>query len=269
MVGTKAERVREGGLSGGFQGFSPGLGAFFTALTANNDRDWFQANRSTYEVEVRQPFGALIEALAFVFATQDIPLRGDAKRSLFRIHRDVRFAKDKSPYKTNAGAILSRDGTTKGKGVLYVQVAGEDGAFLAMGFYRPEPKDLAAIRRAIADKPERWLTTEAALRKAGLDLTWGDPLARLPRGFEGFAGQPLAQVLKLRNFIVSRPIPEDRLYAAGLDRRGGFLRDLRIAAAGVRLAGVDLGRGRHVRGTFSLRPRPARRVVRRRRSSPG
>ena len=212
MVRTKAERA----LEGGFQGFTPGLRAFFIALTANNDRDWFQANRSTYETEVRQPFGALVEALAFAFATQDIPLRGDAKRSLFRLHRDVRFAKDKSPCKTNAGAILSRDGTTKGKGVLYVQVAGEDGAFLAMGFYRPEPKDLAAIRRAIADRPERWLKIEAALGKAGLDLTWGDPLTWLHKGFESFAGAPLSEVLKLRNFIVRRPIAEDRLYEVGL-----------------------------------------------------
>lgn len=212
MVRTKTGRA----LEGGFQGFTPGLGAFFTALTANNDRDWFQTNRSTYEAEVRQPFGALVDALAFVFATQDIPLRGDAKRSLFRIHRDVRFAKDKSPYKTNAGAILSRDGTTKGKGVLYVQVAGENGAFLAMGFYRPEPKDLAAIRRAIADRPERWLKTEAVLDKAGLDLVWGDPVTRLPKGFESFAGVPLSDVLKLRNFIVRRPIAEGRLYGIGL-----------------------------------------------------
>ena len=212
MAKAKSEQAA----SGGFQGFTPGLGAFFRALTANNDRDWFLEHKPTYEAEVRQPFGALVEALAFAFATQDIPLRGDAKRSLFRIHRDVRFSKDKSPYKTNAGAVLSCDGTTKGKGILYVQVAGENGAFLAMGFYHPEPVDLAAIRRAIAAKPERWLQTEAALREAGLELVRGDPLTRLPKGFEGFAGTPVEEVLKLRNLIVSRPIAERRLYGPGL-----------------------------------------------------
>ena len=213
MARTKAERNP----AVGFQGFTPGLGAFFKELAANNDREWFQAHKPVYEAEVRQPFGALVEALAFAFATQDIPLRGDAKRSLFRIHRDVRFSKNKSPYKTNAGAVLSRDGTTKGKGILYVQVAGEvNGAFLAMGFYRPEPADLAAIRRAIAAKPERWLQAETALRKRGLELVWGDPLTRLPKGFEGFAGSPVEDILKLRNLIVSQPIAEQRLYGPEL-----------------------------------------------------
>ena len=212
MAKTKVEKA----VSSGFQGFTPGLWAFFQALAANNDRDWFQAHNAAYEAEVRQPFGALVEALAFAFATQDIPLRGDAKRSLFRIYRDVRFSKDKSPYKTNAGAVLSRDGTTKGKGILYVQVAGENGAFLAMGFYHPEPADLAAIRRAIAARPERWLQTEAALCEGGLELVWGDPLTRLPKGFEDFAGSPVEDVLKQRNIIISRPIAEKRLYGRGL-----------------------------------------------------
>ncbi len=212
MAKTKVDQT----VSVGFQGFTPGLGAFFRALTANNDRDWFLAHKPIYEAEVRQPFGALVQALAFAFATQDMPLRGDAKRSLFRIYRDVRFSKDKSPYKTNAGAVLSRDGTTKGKGILYVQVAGEDGPFLAMGFYRPEPGDLASIRRAIAAKPERWLKTEAALREGGLELVRGDPLSRLPKGFEGFAGSPVKEVLQQRNIIVSRPIAEKRLYGPGL-----------------------------------------------------
>ncbi len=212
MAKTKVEKA----VSSGFKGFTPGLGAFFQALAVNNDRDWFQAHKAAYEAEVRQPFGALVEALAFAFATQDIPLRGDAKRSLFRIYRDVRFSKDKSPYKTNAGAVLSRDGTTKGKGILYVQVAGENGAFLAMGFYHPEPADLAAIRRAIAARPERWLQTEAALREGGLELVWGDPLTRLPKGFEDFAGSPVEDVLKQRNIIISRPIAEKRLYGPGL-----------------------------------------------------
>ena len=154
--------------------------------------------------------------MALAFAAHDIPLTGSAKASNFRIHRDVRFAKDKSPYKTNAGAVMSRDGTKSGKGILYVQVGGEERAFVAIGFYGPEPDDLAAIRHAIAHSPERWRTVEEALGEAGLTLSRGAATARMPKGFEAFAGSPSAGVLKFRNLIVSREIPVARIFEVGL-----------------------------------------------------
>ena len=182
-------------------------------MAAHQTRDWFLDNKAAYEAEVRTPLGALVEALAFAFAAHDIPLTGDAKHSLFRVNRDIRFSKDKRPYKTNASAVLSRDGTKGGKGILYVQVGGpERAAFVAAGFYGLEPPGIEALRRGMADHPDRWSETEAALAGAALVLSRDSALLRMPKGYEAFKDGPLAETLKLRNFTVSRPIEVARLY---------------------------------------------------------
>jgi uncharacterized protein (TIGR02453 family) len=205
-----ASLVQDDGAQAPFAGFGPGALPFFASLAANQNREWFAANRHIYENEVRAPLAALVDALSFAFAAHDIPLTGDPKRALFRIHRDVRFSKDKSPYKTNAGAVITRDGAKESPGLLYVQVGGT-GSFTGVGFYGLEPRDLAVIRHAIADAPERWLALRSGLNEAGLDLSMGYAMTRLPKGFEDHAGSPLAEALKLRNYIVSRPIAADRL----------------------------------------------------------
>jgi uncharacterized protein (TIGR02453 family) len=199
-----------------FEGFGPGALDFLAGLAVHQTREWFLANKAIYESQIQRPLSALVEALAFAFAAHDIPLTGDAKRSLFRIHRDVRFSKDKSPYKTNAGATLTRDGAKMAPGMLYIQVGGAEGSFMAVGFYGPEPRDLQAIRAAIAADPGRWLGLEAALAKAGHTFTMADAVTRLPRGFETLTTSPAARALKRRNFIVSRPIPPPRLVEADL-----------------------------------------------------
>ena len=201
---------------GPFTGFGVGALPFFEALAANQSREWFLANKQVYEDQVRAPMAALVEALSFAFAAHDIPLTGDPKRALFRIHRDVRFAKDKSPYKTNAGAVITRDGAKGSPGLLYVQVGGQreqggQGSFAGVGFYGLEPQDLTTLRRAMADAPERWRALRSALSAEGLDFSTSHAAARLPKGFEAFAGSPVEGDLKLRNLIVSRPIAAERL----------------------------------------------------------
>ncbi len=200
-----------------FRGFTPEVFAVLEGLAAHQSRDWFLDNKAAYEAHVREPLGALVEALAFGFAAHDIPLTGDAKRSLFRVNRDIRFSNDKRPYKTNASAVLSRDGTKAGKGILYVQVGGpEPTAFMAAGFYGLEPPGIDALRRGVADRPDLWTETEAALTGAALALSREGALLRMPKGFEAFKDGPLAETLKLRNFTVSRPIAVERLYGAKL-----------------------------------------------------
>lgn len=199
-----------------FAGFGPGALTFLAALGAQQNREWFLANRETYERDVRGPLAALVEALAFAFAAHDVPLTGNAKRSLFRINRDVRFSKDKNPYKTNAGAVMTRDGSKGAPGLLYVQIGGGEGSFMGVGFHGLEPTDLAAMRHAIAASPAGWLSVEAGLADAHLAFSMGQALARLPKGFEAHAHSPVAPALKLRNLIVSRSIPGERLAHADL-----------------------------------------------------
>ncbi len=199
-----------------FAGFTPAALRFFEDLAANQDREWFNAHKHVYEDQIRAPLGALVEALTFAFAAHDIPISGDPKRSLFRIHRDVRFSKDKRPYKTNAGAVLSRGGDKSTSGMVYVHIAAGDGAFMAAGFYGPSPETLAALRQGIVRDPKRWLAVEAALTKAGLALSRDGARVRMPRGLEAHAEAPIAEVLKLPNLIVSRPIATPDLFRPAL-----------------------------------------------------
>ena len=192
-----------------FTGFGPKALDFFRALAFHQDKVWFEDNRSLYESDVRQPFVALIGSLTARFAAEGLPLRGDA-RSLFRLHRDTRFAKDKRPYKTNAGAVLTRDGTKRSQGLFYVHVDPE-GCFVAAGFYHAEPDQLAALRRRIVDKPDTYRRVVSDLKTAGLALGEGEALSRLPRGFEGVDDPELVRVVKMRSLVTRRPLEADAL----------------------------------------------------------
>ncbi len=191
--------------AGHFPGFRPAALAFFRDLIVHNDREWFQANKPTYEVEVVRPMAWLVPELVAELARRRVPLTGDTKKSVFRIHRDVRFSNDKSPYKTHAGVVLSRDGVKMSPGALYFHLDPE-GSFVAAGFYVPEPPLLAKLRNAQVRRTDEFLAVVAALECHGLTLSREDALKRTPRGFEAFAEGPLAEHLKLKSLIVSRPL---------------------------------------------------------------
>jgi uncharacterized protein (TIGR02453 family) len=208
-----------------FRGFGPQAQPFFKALDFHQTKDWFDANRAIYDNEIKGPLGDLVEDLAARFATVGTPLKGDRKASLFRIHRDVRFAKDKRPYKTNAGAVLTRTGAKNDPGLLYIHVAPE-GCFAAAGFYQPEPGELARLRGAIARAPNAWGAMTARLAKGGLTLSDEYAMKRAPRGFEDVADPVVAAALRNRSFICSRPIADARLAAPDLvDEVMAFARD--------------------------------------------
>lgn len=220
---------------GPFGGFGPEALSFLEDLGANQNREWFLAHKEIYDDQIRRPMESLVETLSLAFAAHDVPLTGSAKTSLFRINRDVRFAKDKSPYKTNAGAVMSRDGTKGGIGILYIQVGGDEGAFMALGFYGPEPEDLTALRQAVATDPGRWRAVEAALDDAGLVLSRGSPMVRMPKGYEAFAGTAVADVLKYRSLVVSRQVAPTRI------GEPAFVDDI-VAFARAGLPLLDFGR---------------------------
>jgi uncharacterized protein (TIGR02453 family) len=193
----------------GFTGFGAKALGFFTALAFHQDRAWFEENKALYQSDVVEPMTALLEELTVAFAKKKIPLRGDGKRSIFRIHRDVRFARDKSPYKTHCGAVMTRSGAKMEQGLLYLHISPE-GCFAAAGFYMPEPADLTKLRQAIAASPAKFKTLEAVLKKGKLALGTESQLSRVPRGFEAFKDGPLEGAVRLKSFIVEEALP-DRL----------------------------------------------------------
>ncbi len=203
---------------GGFKGFGPKALAFFTALKFHQDKAWFEDNRALYQSDVFEPMVALLDDLSEALAAKKIPLKADGKRSIFRIHRDVRFAKDKSPYKTHCGATLTRTGGKMEQGLVYLHIDPE-GCFVAAGFHMPEPAQLTRLRQAIAAKPARFKAVETALAKGKLALTSESQLSRVPRGFEALKGGPLDGVVRLKSFLVEEPLSEAQIRSPKLTER--------------------------------------------------
>jgi uncharacterized protein (TIGR02453 family) len=209
-----------------FSGFGPNALPFLKALAFHQNKEWFEANRATYEADLKTPMGDLVEDLAAAFARAGIPLKGHRKSSPFRIHRDVRFAKNKDPYKTNVGAVMTRIGGAKNEpGLFYVHVAVE-GCFTAAGFYDPAPETLAKLRGAMARAPKAWKQTLAKLDKAGLAPSPDYALKRNPRGFEEVEDEAILAGLRHKSIIVRRPLAQARIATPALvDDLVGFARD--------------------------------------------
>ena len=183
---------------------------FFKALAFHQSKDWFEANRAIYEEDVKGPLGALAEEVGAALANAKIPIKGDEK-SLFRIHRDVRFSKDKSPYKTNAGLAMTRSGSKTDPGVLYFHLSPEE-CFGAAGFYHPEPQDLARMRRAIVREPAAYRRMVAALAKADLALSDDDAAKRASAEFAAVTEPDLLAAVRRKSMYCVRPIKEAQIY---------------------------------------------------------
>jgi uncharacterized protein (TIGR02453 family) len=193
-----------------FRGFGPKALPFLKALAFHQNKEWFEENRATYEADLKTPMGDLVEDLSAALAKAKIPLQGNRKSSLFRIHRDVRFAKDKSPYKTHSGAVMTRGGAKNDFGLLYFHVA-LDGCFTAAGFYGPEPEPLARMRAAMVRAPKAWKQMVAKLATKGLVLDADNAMRRNPKGFETVEDPDIVAALRLKSLVARRSIPEARL----------------------------------------------------------
>jgi len=198
-----------------FNGFRPAAFRFFRGLARNNAKPWFEANRAIYETEVRGPMRALIEEMDVELAAVAPEIVGDPRRSMFRINRDIRFSRDKSPYKTQAGCwFYHRDAGKKvgqdadgGGAGFYFHL--EPGACLvAGGIWMPARGPLTKIRQAIADDPDALpgLVTDAAFRRRFGPLDTSARLTRVPRGFA--PDHPAADWLRLQSFTAATPLTD-------------------------------------------------------------
>lgn len=189
-------------MSDGFRGFGPELAVFLEDLGDNNERDWFNAHRERYEGSVREPARAFIRTMVPALAAVSPHFRADDRKqggSLMRVHRDTRFSRDKTPYKTNVGIqfrhALGRDVHAPG---FYVHLE-PGGAFLAAGVWRPDSGVLTMIRARIHEEPDTWRRVrDAAAFRASFRLG-GESLKTTPRGFA--KDHPLAEDLRRKDFI--------------------------------------------------------------------
>ena len=182
---------------------------FLKKLSKNNNREWFTENKDQY-ITAQQNVLNVVETLIEKIGEFDEEiLKIDPKKSLFRIYRDVRFSKDKSPYKTNFGAGL---GMGKGNKISGYYLHVEPGkSFLAGGVYQPETSVLKEIRKEISMNAKEFLEilVRDDFRNNFRGLSVEGKLKRVPNGFE--KDDPMAEFLKLKNFIVVHPISDDAL----------------------------------------------------------
>jgi uncharacterized protein (TIGR02453 family) len=189
-----------------FDGFADREGRFFRALARNQKRDWFEAHRREYEQGWLGPMKALLteirERIDPFFRNHVL-----AQPKVFRIYRDVRFSKDKSPYKTHIGGYIALDGSGQGPSAaapLYLHIAADE-LFVAAGQYMMDGEQLARFREAVLD--ERRGTALAAilrtLTRGGFAVGSHETLQRVPRGFD--AGHPRADLLRRKGLIVTFP----------------------------------------------------------------
>jgi uncharacterized protein (TIGR02453 family) len=196
--------------------FTAALFSFLNDLSAHNTREWFKENRDRYDRDLKEPAQRFILAMGERLPELSAYLRADPRPvggSLFRVHRDLRFSNDKSPYKTHAG-IHFRHSAAKDAHAPGVYLHLEpSGSFLGLGIWRPASAPLRAIREALVEAPDRWRDAVAELGAGGLELS-GDSLTRMPRGFD--TEHPLARDLRRKDLIAVAPLTRAEVVTAGL-----------------------------------------------------
>lgn len=205
--------------------FTPDTFKFLKQLARNNNRDWFMANKTRYESDVRGPCLRLIADLAEPLKDLSPQIVANPKPvggSLFRIYRDARFSADKSPYKTHAGMTFYHAATkSSARGdagnaamgrldapVFYLHL--EPGScFIGGGIWHPQPETVKRVRDYMVSNPASWkkVTRDAKFLKV-YTLT-GDTLSRPPKGYE--PAHELIADLKRKDFVCSCEVDEDWL----------------------------------------------------------
>ena len=182
---------------------------FLKSLTRNNDREWFEKNKETY-LQLKDAFEIFVGDVLTEMIAFDPSLSGlDPKRLTYRIYRDVRFSKNKTPYKTNMGAAISSGGKTMGIPGYYFQLEPGGKSFVAAGLYMPQAETLGKIRQEIDYNGERLqkILKEPKFKKLYTDLWTGDALKSVPKGYA--KDHPQIGFLKLKSFLVEHPFTDE------------------------------------------------------------
>jgi uncharacterized protein (TIGR02453 family) len=173
--------------------FPPEAIKFLKGLEKNNTREWFQPRKETFETKLKEPMLAFVESInaeLLKFAPEHIT---EPKKAVYRIYRDTRFSKDKTPYKTHLGAIFPRRGLGKDAAAgFYFHVSSKE-VGVACGAYAPGPEQLLKIRRFIADNHKLFRR-----EINGMGSLQGSTLTRVPKGFD--AEHPAAELIKMKQW---------------------------------------------------------------------
>ncbi len=168
----------------GFPGFPKEMAAFFRGLRKNNDRDWFQARKETFEEKVKAPMVELVNAVNATLAKSAPEFVTDPKHAIYRIYRDTRFSKDKTPYKDHIAASFEPRAFGRHAGAGLYFGLGDKQVEIGGGLYMIDPERILLIRNLLAERHEEFrdLTGEKRFRELAGEVQ-GEKLSRPPKGF--------------------------------------------------------------------------------------
>ena len=183
---------------------------FLEELAANNDRAWFEANRDRYKA-VKSRMDAVAKDFIEAVAAFDPSVEGvQVKDATYRIYRDTRFTKDKSPYKTWFGVYVCPRGKRSGFSGYYMHVEPENDYYmLCTGAYCPTPGEVKSIREEIMTEGENFVETIRAAR--GFEIDWTTAYKRMPQGWS--ADDPHSEYYRLRNYLLMKVVDRDYVLA--------------------------------------------------------
>ncbi len=192
--------------------FSTATFKFLRDLAANNDRIWFKAHQADYEQHVREPALDFITDVGDRFQKISPHFVADSRKvggSLFRIQRDTRFAKDKTPYKENTGLQFRHEAAGDAHAAGFYLHIQPNGCFMGSGIWRPETRVAYEIREKIDGDQSGWRKARSNRRFTEVFSLEGDSLVRPPRGFD--ADHPLIEDLKRKDFIASTRLTQKQI----------------------------------------------------------
>lgn len=181
--------------------------SFLRNLKQNNDRGWFSENKEKYTAAQQNVLEFVEELLAEMSKFDEKFAKMDPKKTLFRIYRDTRFSKDKSPYKTNFGASINGIGKKDGGAGYYLHISPGE-CFTAAGVYRCDPKKLKDLRKEISVNADEFKSIIQDKNFRNFEFN-NEKLSRVPQGFE--KDDPMAEYLKMRHLVVSQNIKDEDL----------------------------------------------------------
>lgn len=209
--------------------FTPEAMKFLRGLARNNDRVWFEERRAVYERALKAPMLALVEEISEAmegFAPEHVR---PPHKIVMRIYRDIRFSKNKLPYKTHLAAWWARQGMEKTSGGgFYLQVSPQE-VMVAAGVYMPEREQLLTIRRWMSENHEAYRARVKKLTKArgaGFEDIDAQALTRMPKGFA--ADDPADELVRAKNWGVRASLPAELALESTLARE--IVRRFKLAA---------------------------------------
>lgn len=182
--------------------------SYLSDLGQNNERIWFHANKKRFQ-DSKNTFLSVVEQIIRTIELTDVRIQGlEARDTIFRINRDVRFSKDKSPYKIHFGSYIAKGGRKSPDAGYYLHIE-PDQFFIGAGAYHPEKEDLKAIRQEIMFQPGVYSSLQKSLVKEGFSIMEEDKLKNGPKDFD--KDSPHIDLIKYKSYILSRKLSKKEI----------------------------------------------------------